>query len=145
LFVKIFYQGKILRFQNVTMRCAVTPVIFACIWNKVEYLAKEASYQNSIKEIILSDILSDIYNAIINIWGEISCHRHFKSSIYNVYNLLQSRSIAILCDGGKSFHEGLFSRSVVWISRTAVWTAYSDEDILGKIWGKFNHIPSMMK
>ena len=29
LFVKIFYQGKILRFQNVIMRCDVTPVIFA--------------------------------------------------------------------------------------------------------------------
>jgi hypothetical protein len=28
LFVKIFYQGKILRFQNV-IRCDVTPVIFA--------------------------------------------------------------------------------------------------------------------
>jgi hypothetical protein len=23
-------------------------------------------------------VLSDLYNAIINIWGEISCHRHFK-------------------------------------------------------------------
>jgi nitrate reductase gamma subunit len=29
LFVKIFYHGKILRFQNVIMRCNVTPVIFA--------------------------------------------------------------------------------------------------------------------
>jgi hypothetical protein len=27
LFVKIFYQGKILHFQNVIMRCDVTPVI----------------------------------------------------------------------------------------------------------------------
>ena len=26
LFVNIFYQGKILRFQNVIMRCDVTPV-----------------------------------------------------------------------------------------------------------------------
>ena len=29
LFVKIFYQGKTLRFQYVIMRCDVTPVIFA--------------------------------------------------------------------------------------------------------------------
>jgi hypothetical protein len=47
LFVKIFYQGKILRFQNV-MRCDVTPVIFA-YETKLNILA---SYQNSIKEII---------------------------------------------------------------------------------------------
>jgi hypothetical protein len=44
-----------------------------CIWNKVEYLEKGASYQNSIKEI-----LSDLCNATINLWGEISYHRHFK-------------------------------------------------------------------
>ena len=53
LFVKIFYQGKILRFQNVIMRCDVTPVIFA-YETKLSYLAKEASYQNSIKEVIKS-------------------------------------------------------------------------------------------
>ena len=26
----------------------------------------------------IGHVLSDLYNAIINIWGEISCHRHFK-------------------------------------------------------------------
>jgi hypothetical protein len=57
LFVKIFYQGKILRFQNVIMAYAMwchTGTGDICIWNKVEYLAKEAIYQNSIKEIIKS-------------------------------------------------------------------------------------------
>jgi hypothetical protein len=34
------------------MSCTATGDI--CIWNKVQYLAKEASYQNSIKEIIKS-------------------------------------------------------------------------------------------
>ena len=29
MFVEMIYQGKILRFQNVIMRCDVTPVIFA--------------------------------------------------------------------------------------------------------------------
>jgi DhnA family fructose-bisphosphate aldolase class Ia len=29
LFVKIFYKGKIWRYQNVIMQCDVTPVIFA--------------------------------------------------------------------------------------------------------------------
>ena len=53
MFVEMIYQGKILRFQNVIMRCDVTPVIFA-YENKVEYLPKEASYQNSIKEVIKS-------------------------------------------------------------------------------------------
>jgi hypothetical protein len=47
LFVKIFFQGKILRFPNVIMGCDATPVIFA-------YETMEASYQNSIKEIIKS-------------------------------------------------------------------------------------------
>jgi hypothetical protein len=29
MFLNIFYQGKIMRFQNVIMQCDVTPVIFA--------------------------------------------------------------------------------------------------------------------
>jgi hypothetical protein len=43
LFVKIFDQGKILRFQNVIMRCDVTPVIFA-YETELNILQMEASY-----------------------------------------------------------------------------------------------------
>ena len=76
LFVKIFYQGKILRFQNVIMRCDVTPVIFA-YKTKLNILQRK-QVTKILQKKLLSHFISDLYNAIINIWGEISCHRHFK-------------------------------------------------------------------
>jgi hypothetical protein len=52
-----------------------------CIWNKVEYLEKGASYQNSIKE---------------NLWGEISCHRHFNVTVFDEMLGTRRRDLPLL-------------------------------------------------
>ena len=41
LFVNIFYQGKILRFQNVIMRCDVTPVTIFAYETKLNILQRK--------------------------------------------------------------------------------------------------------
>ena len=46
---------------------------------QVEYLDKEHSYENSIKEVIIIVILSDLYNAVKKKLDKILCQRHFNT------------------------------------------------------------------